>query len=587
MMKNCFLWILILLSIFPAMLFSQDHLTRVFTDFNGGWNSQTQPSVRPNNSHNMLGFTWKGNTYSTGVNDVLFATVLGSNSFTAQNFQAFPSSTSPTPNSSTYIGVGSSYGGGDGNITPVPVTNNLLTYITDGIRGLDLGTAIFNFPANAEIRYEISSINPASIGDGIPDLLITQIGQASNDIDTYRFVNNSNVTVGNVMNVTFGSVPEIGTGNYKFYSPMSTPPNYISNLYGPRPMRFLAFDWSELGITTSNYIDCKYFVQKFSGSSDIAFTAYNRLSSGILQSISGTVYNDNNAGTPNGTPYANAQVRLYDSANNLVATTTTASNGVYIFPNRPPGNYRIELTVPTDFQIVGSADGDTNNNISVTLMDIEVHDQDFGINQPPVANNDTGSGEKGAAIQIDLTANDVDPNSGSVVASTINLIPPSGAANFTMDGNGNVKSFSVTNIGNWSVNTLGVLTFTPVSGFSGTPNIIGYTIKDTAGLLSNQATITFTNFVYCSKSPVNTTGGNPSKVGITDFQVKQANWPEKIPNGFLTLESSQKGFVITRIQNSNLITDAKEGMIVYDVSSSCVKLFNGTSWKCIARDCNE
>ena len=88
------------------------------------------------------------------------------------------------------------------------------------------------------------------------------------------------------------------------------------------------------------------------------------------------------------------------------------------------------------------------------------------------------------------------------------------------------------------------------------------------------------------------TGGIPTKVGIT-VQAKQANWPEKIPNGFMALESKEKGFVITRVLKvgggpggaPNLSTDSvkdpKEGMLVYDKTAQCVKLYNGTIWKCI------
>ena len=576
---------IILLVFIPATLFSQNHFTRVFTDFNGGWDSQNQPTIRPNNSHNVVGFSWKGTTYSTGVNNTLMNTLLGGATFSAQDFQAFPAVTSPVPNSSTYIGVGSSYGGGDGNISPIPVTNNLLTYLTDGMRGLDLGTAIFNLPSTTEIRYEISSINPASIGDGIPDLLITQIGEATSNLDTYRFVNASNVQQGTAFNVGFSTVPQIGTGHYKFYSPMATPPSYQSSLYGTRPMRFLAFDWSDLGINASNYLECKYFIQKFSGSSDIAFTAYNMRSMGVLQSISGTVFNDNDGGIPNGTPYQNATVRLYDSTNTLVATTTTGANGVYIFPSRFPGDYRIELTVPNGFQILGSADGDTNNTLNVTLTTAAITDQNFGINQPPIANDDIVSGEKNKPILINIAANDVDPNSGSVVPSTINLIPPIGATiNSTIAGN--VKSFTITGIGTWTVDNSGLLTFTPVTGFIGNPPVANYTIRDIANLLSNPAKIVLTILPYCTKAGSTQMGGNPTKVGITT-QKKQENWPENIPNGFLALESKEKGFVITRVQNSNVITDPKKGMLIYDISATCVKLYNGTSWKCLARDCNE
>ena len=90
----------------------------------------------------------------------------------------------------------------------------------------------------------------------------------------------------------------------------------------------------------------------------------------------------------------------------------------------------------------------------------------------------------------------------------------------------------------------------------------------------------------CTKPGDFTVAGIPTKVGITVRQ-KQANWPANIPNGFVALESKEKGFVITRVQNSTSILDPKEGMIIYDIDAKCVKLYNGTIWKCIVQSCND
>lgn len=588
MMKKIYLLIVFLIISFSNAQ-TLTRINRVYTDFNTFWDSGNQGGVIPNNLHSVLGFQWNGTTYSTGVDDTKLATNLPTGTaINNQVFQAFPPASIPIPNSSTYIGVGTNYGGGDGNVQPIPVNNNITEYITDGVQGLGLGTAVFNLPAGTEIRYDINpSINPLSIGDGIPDIVFTQVGQIGTVSDVFSFRNASNGVVGTTVTVSFGSVTSMTTPLYKFYSPTVSPPSYQANLYGTRELRMIAVDWSEFGITTSNYNTVQQFVQRFSGQSDIAFTAYNTKSITLLQSISGNVFNDNNAGTPNGTSYSGATVRLYNSSNTLVATTTTNSTGGYVFPSIPTGNYTVQLTVPTNYSIVSSSDGDTNNTINVTLGNFAVTGVNFGINLPPVANNDTASAEKNSSISINISSNDSDPNSGSVVPSTINLIPPTGGTNIVTDGNGYVKSFTVANVGSWSVNTSGVLTFTPVNGYSGIAPTVRYTIKDAAGLTSNIANINLTILAYCTKTPITTTGGNPSKFGITTQATKLQTWPENIPNGHLVLESTNKGFVITRIQNSNLITDAKEGMLIYDIDAACVKLYNGTSWKCIARDCNE
>jgi hypothetical protein len=117
--------------------------------------------------------------------------------------------------------------------------------------------------------------------------------------------------------------------------------------------------------------------------------------------------------------------------------------------------------------------------------------------------------------------------------------------------------------------------------------VFEYTVNGTCSNSdSTQVTIHF--FAdFCTQPGDFSEAGTETKVGITLFPIQQANWPEIIPNGFLTLESKSKGFVITRVQNSSLIAEPKEGMLIYDKEASCVKLFNGENWKCIQRDCNE
>jgi len=98
----------------------------------------------------------------------------------------------------------------------------------------------------------------------------------------------------------------------------------------------------------------------------------------------------------------------------------------------------------------------------------------------------------------------------------------------------------------------------------------------------------------CTKPGDFTSSGAPTKVGIT-VQDKASTWPEAIPNGHIALESREKGLVITRVAHvsttPNLTTDSikdpKEGMLVYDIQDSCVKLFNGLTWNCIRRSCND
>jgi hypothetical protein len=91
---------------------------------------------------------------------------------------------------------------------------------------------------------------------------------------------------------------------------------------------------------------------------------------------------------------------------------------------------------------------------------------------------------------------------------------------------------------------------------------------------------------YCVKPGSQKTGATASVVGISTF-VSNIGFPANIPNGQLVLSSKNKGFVITRVQNSSKIVDPIDGMLIYDKDAKCVKLYNGSTWHCIERSCNE
>lgn len=98
---------------------------------------------------------------------------------------------------------------------------------------------------------------------------------------------------------------------------------------------------------------------------------------------------------------------------------------------------------------------------------------------------------------------------------------------------------------------------------------------------------------FCTKPATSGTPDGFTKFGIT-IQQKSNAWPENVPNGFLAMESKDKGFVITRVQHvsktpqpGDAIADPKEGMLLYDIQDKCIKLYNGTEWNCVQRSCND
>ena len=66
-------------------------------------------------------------------------------------------------------------------------------------------------------------------------------------------------------------------------------------------------------------------------------------------------------------------ITLFDSAGNIVATTTSSPNGAYEFENLPAGAYTIQETKP------GTLNGTTPTTLSVTLPVSGLSAQDFGL----------------------------------------------------------------------------------------------------------------------------------------------------------------------------------------------------------------
>ena len=73
---------------------------------------------------------------------------------------------------------------------------------------------------------------------------------------------------------------------------------------------------------------------------------------------------------------------------------------------------------------------------------------------------------------------------------------------------------------------------------------------------------------------------------ITSLNRSNSDWVTLRGNAFLVLESQNKGFVITRlttVQINQLV--AVEGMLVYDTTVNCLKMYNGTTWGCLEQGC--
>ncbi|WP_159439061.1 MULTISPECIES: T9SS sorting signal type C domain-containing protein [unclassified Flavobacterium] len=254
-------------------------VSRIYTDWNGYWtsNSTTAAGNRPDRENNLLAFSWNGTTYSTGVDN----TVLNSHSVTynAQKFRALKIQ-SLGSTSSSYFLQGSMIDGSASTATLIPALAGttatgaeLASRLTDGVSGLSIGTGVANIKAGtAEFKVGTNNLNLSGVGDGIPDLIVTQVADPGGTPDTFKFIDASGNTVGTELSIKFDAVTAIGTYSLDLFKMDGT---IGFTAASTRDIRMLAIETSQFGITSANAAQVDRFVVTFSGSSDCAFIAFN------------------------------------------------------------------------------------------------------------------------------------------------------------------------------------------------------------------------------------------------------------------------------------------------------------------------
>ncbi len=355
-------YVLILLSIFTCIGLKAQ-VTGIYTDYQGYWSSVQGNinSVKPINSHNLLGFVYDGNTYSTGVNDAILTSQ--GISFIPENYRALPlAELTNITSSGSYIGLGQIYDGIDngvdnGNQNPFPAITDgseAAYFLTDGPRGLDLGTGIANIAPGTTSTFKLSSngITQSKIGDGTPDIVISNIATPSgNNIDKIKFVDALGNTVGNEITIQMNTSanPPLASWTADYYNFNSTQTN--SGLHNTsRNIRFFAAELSAMGITNANYQNAAAIVYTSGGTSDPAFLAYNEeaisvaskleiLSSATNADCNGVLNADIVLELQDFNGFAVEQsgftvhASIYTGAGNLLGTTTreTDANGQVVF----------------------------------------------------------------------------------------------------------------------------------------------------------------------------------------------------------------------------------------------------------------
>ncbi len=94
----------------------------------------------------------------------------------------------------------------------------------------------------------------------------------------------------------------------------------------------------------------------------------------------------------------------------------------------------------------------------------------------------------------------------------------------------------------------------------------------------------------CYYDPVEGDGGDildsTGYLAVTTLQRPDKTWIPNRGNAFVVLESKTKGLVITRLTTAQIERLSPiEGMLVYDTTINCLKMYNGTQWGCLDQGC--
>lgn len=465
---------------------------------------------------------------------------------------------------------------------PIPCNNTTAYVVMQNITGTSGISGFYSMDMNTgHVTLIKNPIIPASTG--ITGRRINCIGHNKLDGFIYGYRTNSNQIIkidanGNYDLITVPGLSSTTVGS----ATAGAVSNNVLHIFKNNTATIYKIDLSTLAVTTLNFTTpisiSNFQINDFTFGSDgniygitHPYSSNNRklfkinLTTTAMEFLGDAIGAGINAEADDswGTTFRDAENNIYVGNN--------GSRNIYKFNyNSATQTYNLNAILFSTADSVGQvlADGASCNFI----LPPHTNEDESCIADPTVSQN----------IVFNVLANDV-AGTYAIDPTSVRLIDPSTSVAST--------SVTIPGQGTFSVNTTnGEISFSSLTTFT-QPVTIQYTVADTLGNTSEPNTITI-NICYCTKPAATGTPNGYTKLGITSQQKLDA-WPQNIPNGFIALESKEKGLVITRVnhvsttpQIGDSISDPKEGMIVYDIQDKCVKLFNGSRWKCINRSCN-
>ncbi|HEY3403912.1 MAG TPA: Ig-like domain-containing protein, partial [Ohtaekwangia sp.] len=381
-------------------------------------------------------------------------------------------------NSIVVSGVGTFTVNGSGLVTFTPVLNfngpASITYTVEDNAGATSNAAT--------ITITLSPVN--DIPDAVDDVTTTSeetavtINVLTNDSDADDGINTASVDL-NTSTAGIQTTNTTGAGTWSVSGGIVTF-TPASNYSGPASLNYTISDMSgatatpaSISVTVTPTNDPPTAVNDAASTNEGNAITVNVVSNDTDPEGNGTI----NAATVD---LNTATAGIQNSITTDDGSWTVNSSGVVTFTPVSEFNGPTSITYT-----VNDNSGATSGTATITITVNPVND-------PPVAVADAATTNEETSVTIDVTDNDSDID-GTINVGTVDLNTSSG---------GIQNSITIASVGTFSVNTAGIVTFTPVANFNGTATV-NYTVNDNSGATSNQVAISVT---------VNATNDPPSAV---------------------------------------------------------------------------
>lgn len=351
-----------------------------------------------------------------------------------------------------------------------------------------------------------------------------------------------------------------------------------------------------------------YWTSQNNSSTYVTAQDTNNLTAFTLGGVTYATGVNNGSLTSHGISFVNENYRAFPSSIPIVSTSTNFLIGIPRYVNGVLQNQANTPSLSCDTSLgYYLRDGQNGLDLSTAVFNIPKQDLSFYVN-----------------VLADINPTCIDDNIPDIIVTQV------GAPSTTLDifkftdlaGNTvgvqkevNFSSALATPSGTalWSFYYAGSCPhgYNTGSGFSGTTRDIriltfklsdfGITLANYTNavkfvqVLSGDSDVAFSAYsanslsLYCLENGITAGTALDTKAGITSLgragsSASNDNWPMVRKGGHLALESTKKPFVVTRTSTANLanITNPVEGMMVYDTTENCLKIYvNSTiGWKC-------